>query len=61
MDPDVKALLTYTNSTEGPTLSPDWPDATDDVCEDLNPALLIPSVAEEAPPGADTLRPSIFV
>lgn len=54
LDPDVKALLTYTNSTEGPTLSSDWPDPTDDICADLDPTLLVPSVAEEAPP-AQTL------
>ena len=46
LDPDVKALLTYTNSTEGPTLSSDWLDAVDDVCEDLNATLLVPSVTE---------------
>lgn len=54
LDPDVKALLTYTNSTEGPTESLDWADAVDDVCEDLNATLLVPSIVEEAPP-AQTL------
>jgi FtsP/CotA-like multicopper oxidase with cupredoxin domain len=54
LDPDVRALLTYTNSTEGPTLSSDWLDAVDDLCEDFNATLLVPSVAEEAPP-AQTL------
>jgi FtsP/CotA-like multicopper oxidase with cupredoxin domain len=54
LDPDVKALLTYTNSTEGPTESLDWADAVDDVCEDLNATLLMPSIVEEAPP-AQTL------
>ena len=54
LDPDVKALLTYTNSTEGPTESLDWSDTVDDVCEDLNATLLVPSVTEEAPP-AQTL------
>lgn len=54
LDPDVKALLTYTNSTEAPTESSDWADAVDDVCEDLNATLLMPSIVQEAPP-AQTL------
>lgn len=54
LDPDVMALLTYNNNTEGPTESSDWSDAVDDVCEDLNATLLIPSVTEEASP-AQTL------
>jgi hypothetical protein len=49
LDPDVNALLTYTNNTAGPTLSSDSSDAIDDVCEDLNAALLVQPVAEEAP------------
>jgi FtsP/CotA-like multicopper oxidase with cupredoxin domain len=59
LDPDVMALLTYTNSTEGPTASSDWSDGVDDICEDLNATKLIPSVAEEAPP-AQTLYALTF-
>lgn len=54
LDPDNRALLTYTNSTEGATKSSDWADELDLICEDLNSTALIPTVVEEAPP-ADTL------
>ncbi len=49
LDPDNLALITYTNSTLEPTASVDWSDALDLACDDLNPALLVPSTAEAAP------------
>jgi FtsP/CotA-like multicopper oxidase with cupredoxin domain len=49
LDPNVLAVLTYTNSTSTPTDSQDWADAYDLVCQDLNSTLLIPSVVEQAP------------
>jgi len=52
LDPDVKALLTYTNSTESPQNSSDWADELDLICEDLNSTTLVPSVVEEAPPAS---------
>jgi len=52
LDPDVRALITYSNSTSAPTLSSDWADALDVVCEDLNSTKLIPSVKSPAPPAS---------
>ena len=49
LDPDVRALLTYTNNTNEPTNSADWSTALDLVCEDLSPSSLVPAVATQAP------------
>ncbi|KAI9732621.1 MAG: hypothetical protein M1834_003957 [Cirrosporium novae-zelandiae] len=49
LDPDVKALLTYTDTTDFPLASPDWKDAQDVICQDLNYTLLHPSTPEKAP------------
>jgi FtsP/CotA-like multicopper oxidase with cupredoxin domain len=54
LDPNVKALITYTNTTSAPTNSVDWDDALDIVCQDLNNTLLVPSDIQQAPP-ADVL------
>jgi FtsP/CotA-like multicopper oxidase with cupredoxin domain len=50
LDPDVMALITYTNSTTAPTNSVDWTDALDLYCQDLNSTLLTPITIEQAPP-----------
>ncbi|PMD54496.1 multicopper oxidase [Hyaloscypha bicolor E] len=44
LDTDVRALITYTNSTSdpAPTESVDWTYALDTACEDLAPSSLIP-------------------
>ncbi|KAE8443950.1 hypothetical protein EG329_001174 [Mollisiaceae sp. DMI_Dod_QoI] len=42
LDPDVLALITYTNTTAEPTNSADWADVQDVVCKDLNTTLLVP-------------------
>ena len=52
LNTDIQALLTYTNSTEGPTKSSDWSDELDLICQDLNSTELIPSITEEAPPAS---------
>ena len=49
LDPDIRALVMYTNSTSNPTESVDWPTALDLVCEDLSPSSLVPSSIEQAP------------
>ena len=49
LDPDVKALLTYTNNTNEPTNSADWSTALDLVCEDLSPSSLVPAIVSQAP------------
>ena len=49
LNPEVLALVTYTNTTTTPTDSADWADALDDVCQDLNNTLLSPSTTEQAP------------
>jgi FtsP/CotA-like multicopper oxidase with cupredoxin domain len=54
LDPNVLAILTYTNSSATPTNSVDWPDVVDVICQDLNNTLLSPSSVEQAPP-ADIL------
>ena len=54
LNTDIQALLTYTNSTAGPTKSSDWSDELDLICQDLNSTELTPSVTEEAP-AASTL------
>lgn len=54
LDPEVLAVVTYTNTTTTPTDSVDWSDALDDVCQDLNNTLLSPATTEQAPP-ADVL------
>lgn len=56
LDPDVRALITYTNSTDAPTESVDWSDATDVACMDLNSTRLVPTVAQQAPT-ADVVYP----
>jgi len=50
LDSDVRALLTYTNSTAGPTRSADWKEALDVTCVDLNSSLLTPTFPSPAPP-----------
>ncbi|KIX04862.1 uncharacterized protein Z518_05733 [Rhinocladiella mackenziei CBS 650.93] len=50
LDPDVKALVTYTNSTDDPTNSTDWQDALDTQCVGLNASLLTPTFTSPAPP-----------
>jgi FtsP/CotA-like multicopper oxidase with cupredoxin domain len=52
LDPDVRALLTYTNTTTAPTASSDWSDQLDLVCEDLNTTALIPTVSLPPPPAS---------
>jgi len=42
LDTDVRALITYTNSTSDPTESVDWSSALDAACEDLSPSSLVP-------------------
>ena len=49
LNPDVRALLTYTNTTYEPTESADWASAIDIVCEDLATATLVPSGITPAP------------
>jgi FtsP/CotA-like multicopper oxidase with cupredoxin domain len=49
LNPDVRALLTYTNTTQVPTESADWASALDIVCEDLVTATLVPSGITPAP------------
>jgi FtsP/CotA-like multicopper oxidase with cupredoxin domain len=50
LDMDVKAILSYTNSTVDPTdKSVDWNDQLDLVCQDLNSTLLVPVASEQAP------------
>ena len=49
LDTDVRALITYTNTTADPTESVDWSTALDEVCEDLDPWLLIPYYPLAAP------------
>lgn len=50
LDPDVLALVTYTNSTADPTKSVDWKDALDVTCIGLNASLLTPTYKSPAPP-----------
>lgn len=50
LDSDMKALITYTNSTAEPLNPIDWPDAYDVTCADLNNTLLTPIAVEQAPP-----------
>jgi FtsP/CotA-like multicopper oxidase with cupredoxin domain len=51
LDPDVRAILSYTNTTSAPTsASVDWSSALDLACEDLNATTLIPTVASTPPP-----------
>lgn len=54
LDPDVKALVAYTNSTTEPTDtdSVDWSDVLDVICKDLNSTLMIPLFLK-APPKND--------
>lgn len=49
LNPDVRALLTYTNTTFEPTESADWASAVDIVCEDLVTAALVPRAVTAAP------------
>jgi FtsP/CotA-like multicopper oxidase with cupredoxin domain len=49
LDPDLRALISYTNSTSEPTESVDWLDALDLICEDLSPSNLSPLSIEQAP------------
>ena len=42
LDTDVRALITYTNSTSNPTESVDWASALDASCEDLSTSDLVP-------------------
>lgn len=50
LNPEVQALLTYTNTTSEPTESADWTTAFDLVCEDLVDSDLVPSNVTAAPP-----------
>jgi FtsP/CotA-like multicopper oxidase with cupredoxin domain len=52
LDPDVKALVTYTNTTAAPTQSIDWKDALDVECIGLNSSLLAPFFPVDAPPAS---------
>jgi FtsP/CotA-like multicopper oxidase with cupredoxin domain len=55
LNPDVRAILTYQNTTTQPgDTSVDWMDAYDNQCQDLNNTLLSPTEASQAPP-ADAL------
>ena len=56
LNPNVHALITYTNSTSQPTQSIDWKDALDDACVGLNSSLLTPLFKTVAPP-ATTMYP----
>jgi FtsP/CotA-like multicopper oxidase with cupredoxin domain len=49
LDPDVRALLTYTNTTDEPTHSADWATALELQCQDLSSSDLVPLVPEAAP------------
>jgi FtsP/CotA-like multicopper oxidase with cupredoxin domain len=49
LDPDVRALLTYTNTTYEPTESADWSSQLDQVCQDLAVSGMVPLVAAPAP------------
>ncbi|KAE9380392.1 multicopper oxidase [Stipitochalara longipes BDJ] len=51
LDTDVRALITYTNSTSDPdpTQSVDWTTALDVACEDLAPSSLVPYYPLPAP------------
>jgi FtsP/CotA-like multicopper oxidase with cupredoxin domain len=49
LDPDIRALISYTNSTSEPTESVDWLDALDLICEDLSPSSLSPLSPVQAP------------
>lgn len=59
LDTDVRALLTYTNTTDPPTVSVDWADALDVECHDLNVTTLLPTAVSPAPP-ADTIYAVAF-
>lgn len=50
LNPEVMALVTYTNDTAAPTLSSDWAEALDVSCIDLDVASMVPTAVEEAPP-----------
>ncbi|OAL33415.1 hypothetical protein AYO20_07271 [Fonsecaea nubica] len=52
LDPNVMALITYTNSTDVPVNSTDWKDAMDVECVGLNSSLLTPLFESEAPPAS---------
>lgn len=54
LDQDVRALMTYTNSTNAPVNSTDWKDAPDAACVGLNASLLT-SFFESKVPSALTL------
>ncbi|CZR51745.1 related to laccase precursor [Phialocephala subalpina] len=49
LDPDVLALISYSNTTAEPTNSVDWSDVLDVVCKDLNTTLLVPLVPASPP------------
>ncbi|KAF8864554.1 hypothetical protein BDZ45DRAFT_797233 [Acephala macrosclerotiorum] len=49
LDPDVLALISYSNTTAEPTNSVDWTDVLGVVCEDLNTTLLVPLVPASPP------------
>lgn len=52
LNPEVRALLTYTNTTTppNPSESVDWSSALELECQDLDPNLLVPSAPQNAPP-----------
>jgi FtsP/CotA-like multicopper oxidase with cupredoxin domain len=49
LDPDIKALISYTNTTTEPIDSADWSDVMDVVCKDLNTTLLVPLIPKPVP------------
>ena len=50
LDPNVRALITYTDNTASPNQSIDWADGLDSECVDLNVTTLTPVNARDAPP-----------
>lgn len=59
LNPDVQALITYTNTTDELSDSADWSTALDLVCEDLSPSMLTPALVEIAPPPDKAFRVDI--
>ncbi|KAF4633618.1 hypothetical protein G7Y89_g4490 [Cudoniella acicularis] len=54
LDTNIRALISYTNSTSEPTASVDWSNALDLVCKDLSLSSLVLTTVEAAP-SADSL------
>lgn len=49
LNPDVRALITYTNTTYEPTASVDWESGLEEIREDLNATQLVPLSPLPAP------------